>query len=35
MKRSVGLPKVDEYGKNLQQRELSCTVAIDEREARR
>jgi hypothetical protein len=30
MKRSVGLPKLDEYGKALQ-RELSCTVVIDER----
>lgn len=31
MKRSVGLPKVDEHGKPLQQPELSCTVTIDER----
>jgi hypothetical protein len=31
IKRSAGLPKVDEYGKPLQQRELSCTVIIDER----
>jgi hypothetical protein len=26
-----GLPKVNDYGKPLQQRELSCTVVIDER----
>jgi hypothetical protein len=31
IKRSVGLPKVDEYGKPLQQGELSCTVVIDQR----
>jgi hypothetical protein len=31
MKRSAGLPKVDEYGRPLHQRELSCTVVIDER----
>ena len=31
IRRSAGLPKVDEYGKPLQQRELSCTVVIDER----
>jgi hypothetical protein len=31
LKRSAGLPKLDEYGKPLQQRELSCTVVIDER----
>lgn len=31
MKRSVGLPMIDEHGKPLQQWELSCTVTIDER----
>ncbi len=31
LKRTSGLPTVDEYGKPVQRRELSCTVVIDEK----